>query len=146
MKIYEFQKNALEKVIIEISEYEGKEYLSIRVWYDVSKGQNVNWRPSQKGITIAVELLRELQTGVNLSVRHISSDESDEPKKEMSKKQNEKEWINEKAKWIYENSICLDSNPHETRHPITVKASIDFIKQLLQETRGVNTGEEKRLF
>lgn len=46
-----------------------------------------------------------------------------------------KEFINEKAKWIYENSICLDSGVHKIRHPIAVKASISFVKQMLKEIR-----------
>jgi len=69
MKLYEFSKNALEKVIIEISEYEGKKYISIRVWYDVSKGQNINWRPSQKGITLSIDLIQELKKGVDKAAK-----------------------------------------------------------------------------
>ena len=67
-------KNALEKVIIETSEYKGKEYLSIRVWYDVSKGQATNWRPSHKGITLPIDLLQELKTGINKASKLIDSD------------------------------------------------------------------------
>lgn len=44
-------------------------------------------------------------------------------------------FINEKAKWIYENSICLDPAIHKIRHPITVEASINFVKQILQEAK-----------
>lgn len=45
----------------------------------------------------------------------------------------DKRFINEKAKWIYENSMCLDSGVHEKRHPITVEDSIKFIIQMLKE-------------
>jgi len=50
-------------------------------------------------------------------------------------KMTDAEWINEKAKWIYDNSICLDSGPHKIRHPISVISSFNFIRQLLQEVR-----------
>jgi len=65
MKIYEFQKNALEKVIIEIIEYCDSEFLNIRVWYDSSRGQATNWKPSPKGLTISIDLLQELKKGID---------------------------------------------------------------------------------
>jgi len=68
MKIYEFQKNALEKIVIEITEHYGKKYLNLRVWFDASKGQNTDWHPSQKGITISVDHLEDLKTGIDKAV------------------------------------------------------------------------------
>lgn len=68
MKIYEFQKNALEKVVIEITEHYDKKYLNLRVWFDASKGQNTDWRPSQKGITLSVDHLEELKEGIDKAV------------------------------------------------------------------------------
>ncbi|MBA7611597.1 hypothetical protein ES703_18825 [subsurface metagenome] len=68
MKIYEFQKSALEKVIIEIIEYCDKEFLNIRVWYDASRGVATNWKPSPKGLTISFDLLPELKKGIDKAI------------------------------------------------------------------------------
>jgi len=69
--IHRFIKNALEEVRIETTEYQGKKYLSIRVWFDASKGLNDDWRPSQKGITISIDLLEELKQGIDKAVYEI---------------------------------------------------------------------------
>jgi len=69
--IYKFTKNALEEVRVETTEYQGKEYLSVRVWYDASKGQNTDWRPSQKGITISIDLLEDLKKGIDKAAYKI---------------------------------------------------------------------------
>lgn len=65
MKIYEIQKNSLEKIIFETSEYQGKKYFSIRIYYDASKGQDQDWKPTPRGITISIDLLKELKEGVD---------------------------------------------------------------------------------
>lgn len=71
MLIHEFTKNALEKIVIEITEYQGKKYLNLRIWYDASKGQNTDWQPSQKGITIAADKLQELLKGLKLAEEEL---------------------------------------------------------------------------
>jgi len=62
MKIYEFQKNALEIVRIEITEFNGSDYLNIRTWFQDDK--NI-WRPSHKGITLALDKLEDLKKGID---------------------------------------------------------------------------------
>jgi len=74
MRIYEFQKNALEKVIVEIAEYQGKGYLNIRVWLDASKGQDQDWRPSHKGIKLSVDLIPELKKSIDLVIGFLGSE------------------------------------------------------------------------
>jgi len=69
MLVHKFIKNALEEIRIETSEYQGKEYLNIRIWFDASKGQDTDWRPSHKGITISLDLLPELKKGVDLAIK-----------------------------------------------------------------------------
>ncbi len=90
MKIYEFQKNALEKVIIEITDHYDKNYLNIRVWFDASKGQNIDWKPSQKGITIAADKLQELLKGLKLAEESLKKDEKQLSLPEPEKKETEK--------------------------------------------------------
>lgn len=75
MLIYEFQKNALEKVVIEITEHLGKKYLNLRVWFDASKGQNTDWRPSQRGITLSVDLIQMLQAGIDKAAYLLVQDQ-----------------------------------------------------------------------
>jgi|GEM_PF-2415862 len=77
MKIYEFQKNSLEKVVVEITTYQDRGYLNIRVWFDASKGQNTDWRPSHKGITLSIDLLPELKKSIDLAIEFLDSDERD---------------------------------------------------------------------
>ena len=63
-KIYEFRRNNQEKIIIQIQEYKGKEYLDIRIYYDDSGGRETEWSPTPKGIKIKPELLPELLKGL----------------------------------------------------------------------------------
>jgi len=74
MKIYEFEKNALEKVVFEITTYQGCGYLNMRVWFDASRGQNTDWKPSQKGITLSTDLIHELMKGLELAADFLSKE------------------------------------------------------------------------
>lgn len=65
MLVHTIIKNALEEIRIEISTYEGKKYLNLRVWFDASKGQGQDWQPSQKGITFSIDLLQQLKEGID---------------------------------------------------------------------------------
>lgn len=77
MKIHEFQKNSLEKVVVEITTFQGKGYLNIRVWYDPSRGQNLDWKPTPKGITLSVDLIPELKKSIDLAIGFLDSDKGD---------------------------------------------------------------------
>ena len=59
--VMEFPKNAQEMVRISISEYRGKTYGDIRVYYQDDEGE---WRPTKKGVTLAPDRIPELRTGV----------------------------------------------------------------------------------
>jgi len=63
MKIYEFQKNALETVIIQFTEFKGKKLIDMRVFYNAGVAQE-DWRPSKKGISMSVDLIPELTKGL----------------------------------------------------------------------------------
>ena len=75
MLIHTFTKNALEEVRIELTEFEGKDYLNIRIWYDASKGQGQDWQPSQKGITLSIDLLQELLKGLKIAEKGLRKGE-----------------------------------------------------------------------
>jgi len=59
--IASFRKNAMEEVRASLSDYKGKTYLDIRVFYRDEEGE---WKPTKKGITIAPDLLPELEKAV----------------------------------------------------------------------------------
>ncbi len=64
MLIAKFQKNPLEEVRTEITEYKGEQYLNIRIWYDASDNGQPEWRPSQKGITLNISLYDDLKAAI----------------------------------------------------------------------------------
>ena len=59
--LHRFRKNSSEEVRATISEFKGTNYASIRVYYEAEPGV---WRPTKKGLTIAVDLLDELEQAV----------------------------------------------------------------------------------
>jgi hypothetical protein len=60
--IHEFQKNANEKVRVELCQFQGKDYINLRIYFQDDDNQ---WRPTKKGITIASELIEELKKGTD---------------------------------------------------------------------------------
>lgn len=63
--ICEFNKSAGELVRLTLSEYKGRRYLSIWVFYDASETETPDWRPSKKGICLSVDLLDELKEAID---------------------------------------------------------------------------------
>ncbi|ROQ90975.1 transcriptional coactivator p15/PC4 family protein [Desulfosoma caldarium] len=59
--IHAFQKNALEEIRVALNVFRGKEYIDIRIYY---KGDDGEYRPSKKGVTLSPELLPDLQDAV----------------------------------------------------------------------------------
>ena len=57
--VAEFQKSATEKVIAKMREYRGRMYADIRVYY-LANISDDSYAPTNKGITIAPDLLDEL--------------------------------------------------------------------------------------
>ena len=53
----DIQKNSLERIRIQRSEYKGHELIDIRVYYEAENGE---WKPTKKGITFKVELIDEI--------------------------------------------------------------------------------------
>lgn len=71
MIISEFKKNAVEIVKTEITEYQGQRYLNIRIWFDASDKGKPEWRPSQKGITLNINLFEDLKAAVLKAEKEI---------------------------------------------------------------------------
>lgn len=56
--IHAFQKNALEEIRVSLNVFRGKEYIDIRIFY---KGDDGEYHPSKKGVTLSPDLLSDLQ-------------------------------------------------------------------------------------
>jgi len=64
MKIYEFQKNVQEKIILSFTEFRGKQLIDLRVYYNAGKTKE-DWHPSRKGISIRLEAIEDLKEGID---------------------------------------------------------------------------------
>ena len=71
MLISKFKKNSLEEVRTEITEFKGEHYINIRIWYDASDNGTPEWRPSQKGITLNINLFDDLKEAVLKAEKEI---------------------------------------------------------------------------
>ncbi|MBE7412474.1 MAG: transcriptional coactivator p15/PC4 family protein [Leptospiraceae bacterium] len=59
--IRDIDKGKGEIIRVEISEYKGKSYLNLRVWYTDKEGE---LKPTQKGIAIPPELYEDVKTAI----------------------------------------------------------------------------------
>ena len=62
--VYEFQKNANERVRAEFCEYKGRDFLSLRVYFQADTPDE-EWRPTQKGITLSQDQIPELKKAID---------------------------------------------------------------------------------
>jgi hypothetical protein len=60
--IRDIDKGKGEVIRVEVSEYKGKKFLNIRVWYTDANG---DLKPTQKGIAIPPELFTELKEAID---------------------------------------------------------------------------------
>lgn len=60
--IYEFSKNAGQKVVLQFREFRKRRFFDIRIFYLSEDG---SWRPTPKGISLRRELISELKEGIN---------------------------------------------------------------------------------
>ncbi|MGA1876023.1 MAG: transcriptional coactivator p15/PC4 family protein [bacterium] len=56
-----FQKNATEQVWVSMSEYKGKDYIDLRVYFQDGDGE---YKPTKKGLAISPHLLPELEAAI----------------------------------------------------------------------------------
>ena len=77
MVIYEFKKNALEIIRIEITEYNSERYLNARIWFDAGKGSALEYKPSHKGLTIKLDLITELKKGIDAAFKYYKENDSE---------------------------------------------------------------------
>lgn len=58
-----------EKLHVAVNEYKGRSYVDLRIFYTTDGGEN--WRPTQKGVTIAPEHLDELIDAIQESKKEF---------------------------------------------------------------------------
>jgi hypothetical protein len=59
--VHSFPKNPLEEVRSSVTVFKGKQYVDIRIYY---KGDDGDFHPSKKGLTLSIDLFPELETGM----------------------------------------------------------------------------------
>ena len=55
--ISKFDKNSIEEILVELSDYKGQTYLNIRAWIKDNDGE---FLPTKKGLTCHCELIPDL--------------------------------------------------------------------------------------
>lgn len=56
--VAEMEKGWNEKVVFSLSEFKGKKYADIRVYYEDDEGE---WKPTRKGVALALERWEEFK-------------------------------------------------------------------------------------
>lgn len=56
--VAEMEKGWNEKIVFSLSEFKGKHYADIRVYFEDDEGE---WKPTKKGISISVERFAEFK-------------------------------------------------------------------------------------
>lgn len=59
--IGEVERSETEKIIVQVKEYKGRTYVDFRIHYLADEDE---WRPTQKGITVAPALWEQFQKHV----------------------------------------------------------------------------------
>ena len=66
--VAEMDKGWNEKIIFSVSDFKGKKYANIRIYYEDDEGA---WKPTKKGITVAMDSFREFKERVEELESHL---------------------------------------------------------------------------
>ena len=69
--VHSFDKSPTEQIQVRLSEYKGKTYVDLRIYYKASDGE---YRPTKKGITLSPDLLPELGEAVRKLIEKVGAD------------------------------------------------------------------------
>jgi hypothetical protein len=64
----EMDKGWNEKIVFSVSEFKGKNYANIRIYYEDDEGE---WKPTKKGITVSMDSFAEFKTLVEDLEKHL---------------------------------------------------------------------------
>ena len=73
--VFEFNKNPAELVRISLTEFKGRRYFSLWVFYDASDSETPDWKPSRKGLCLSIDLLDELKEGIERAMKAAGVDD-----------------------------------------------------------------------
>ena len=71
--IHEFNKNASEVVKVQLTEYDSKQLLDIRVWVQNNKGAFV---PTRKGISLRIDQAETLKEAIDKAAEEIEKNQT----------------------------------------------------------------------
>lgn len=63
-------RSATEQLQIAVSEYKGKRYLDLRIFYTTDDG--ANWIPTKKGVTVAPDSLELFKEAIEKAIAELS--------------------------------------------------------------------------
>lgn len=69
-------RTATEEIQVAISEYKGKKFLDLRIFYTTDGGNS--WLPTKKGIAVYPENLDKLKEAIDVAQRELGEVESQE--------------------------------------------------------------------
>ena len=67
-QIAEMEKGWNEKIVFGVSEYKGKTYADIRIYYEDDEGE---WKPTKKGVTVSLDRFWEFKDNLQLLEKHL---------------------------------------------------------------------------
>ncbi len=67
-QVAEMEKGWNEKIVFGVSEYKGKTYADIRIYYEDDEGE---WKPTKKGVTVALDRFWEFKENMQLLENHL---------------------------------------------------------------------------
>jgi hypothetical protein len=69
--VAEMEKSWNEKIVFSISEFRGKKYANIRIYYEDDEGE---WKPTKKGVTVSPESFAEFKEHLEALEEQLKKD------------------------------------------------------------------------
>ena len=66
--IGEMEKGWNEKIVFSISDFKGKTYANIRIYYEDDESE---WKPTKKGVTVSLDSFKEFKELVDQMETHL---------------------------------------------------------------------------
>lgn len=67
-QVAEMEKGWNEKIVFGVSEYKGKTYADIRIYYEDDEGE---WKPTKKGVTVSLDRFWEFKENMQVLENHL---------------------------------------------------------------------------
>ncbi len=67
-QVAEMEKGWNEKIVFGVSEYKGKTYADIRIYYEDDEGE---WKPTKKGVTVSLDRFWEFKENMQILEDHL---------------------------------------------------------------------------